>query len=268
MTAVLSGVYLTADAQQRITWPRTFSGQPDFDFVYDDVVEERVQKYDEGEDVIATTTNWETLLTTEGIDPFEPPYPKKKEGDGTDIEFEPAETSYATSFDTNGVNLLNLSALGASNTIDVSEFKSFLGNVISKAVRKAPPHFEELNMQAEISRIVVQTIATSPVKYAMINGRRYTEGSVLNLPVYLIARTEDIVKEVDLQMPNPAQLGAQTQKTYKAIRDEVIKDFVQDRNKRPNAYKAKHMLQVEIVEIKRRQVIIKVLEKTYDIIFR
>ena len=135
-------------------------------------------------------------------------------------------------------------------------------------MRKAPPHFEELNMQAEISRIVVQTIATSPVKYAMINGRRYTEGSVLNLPVYLIARTEDIVKEVDLQMPNPAQLGAQTQKTYKAIRDEVIKDFVQDRNKRPNAYKAKHMLQVEIVEIKRRQVIIKVLEKTYDIIFR
>ena len=56
----------TAAAQEGLPWPKTFVGQPDFEFLRQDVISEYERKKgDESEKYIATLKD---LLTTKNID--------------------------------------------------------------------------------------------------------------------------------------------------------------------------------------------------------
>lgn len=60
----------TAVAQEGLPWPKTFVGQPDFEFLRQDVISEYERKKgDESEKYIATLKD---LLTTKNIDPYTP----------------------------------------------------------------------------------------------------------------------------------------------------------------------------------------------------
>lgn len=70
ITTVLSLALGSTHAQESLPWPKTFVGQPDFDFLREDVINEYKRKKGENADIYIATL--QDLLATKEIDPFVP----------------------------------------------------------------------------------------------------------------------------------------------------------------------------------------------------
>jgi hypothetical protein len=263
---------LAAFAQSRpMEWPRTFSGQPDFDFERQEVLTERKRKAEEGENVAATPGTWEQVIKAPPPDPFSPRYPKQKKGKTV-----PGFAAENTGNDEDTPLLPQLQAfenqqlpqLDASRTVDLSEFKSFLERVIDEQVKNAAPRLEEVNVRAELDKIIVQTIATSPDRYVMINGRRYVVGDTLSLPIATVPPAEGIIAAVDSHLPAEETVGVETFSRYKTIRDEVVKEFTINRNANIKAYQTVHPLKILIKRIESRRLVVEILGQEHEISLR
>lgn len=261
---------LAAFAQtQHIEWPRTFSGQPDFDFERQEVLTERQRKAEEGEDVVATPGTWEDVLQATDIDPMAPRYPKqKKSASPHGFADENTDETHALLPQLDSFETRQLPQLDVSRTVDLSEFKSFLERVIDEQVKNASPRLEEINVRAELDKIIVQTIATSPVRYAMINERRYTVGDSLTIPVATVPPAENIIAAVDSYLPEPETVDEQTFARYKSLRDEVVREFTLNRNANIKAYQAIHPLKILIKRIESRRLTVEILGQEHEISLR
>ncbi len=261
---LICGFVIAQQQEVKLKWPRTFSGQPDFDFDRDEVVNERKEKKEENEEILAEPSTWDDVMIDKKIDPFLIGKQDKENKNNVTIT-KMAGGDTLASFADISFSGSELPTLGVSATIDLSNFKNFLENIIDDALTNAQPNYTQVNVQSILDDIRVQSIVKSPNKYVMINGQKFVEKDILLIQIPLMPIPEEIVAEVDANMPDPVQIGKSAFKQYKDMRDSVVKEFNENRQNKPRQYRRNHPLMIKIESIKSRKVVIGLMNEHYDI---
>jgi hypothetical protein len=274
------------------TWPKTFSGQPDFDFTREEVIKELKGKQKElgFKPYIA---NLEDIMITESIDPFTPK-PRYRQiplvGEGvTRNPFLPAQLLENENLNSTGEeaittpekSLLNLpdfeliatdisAHIGEANSattapfLDLTEFETYLDKLAAELSKPATElDLATVDLAPEVQELNIQSIVTSPLKYAIVNGRRYKVGESIPLTLKIPVVSTPVDHALIAELPNESQLDAETYAAYKAVYEKIIakhstkKEELIEKN-----------VQAYIKNIERRTIILVIFGKEYEIKWR
>lgn len=236
-------------AQPAYEWPRTFTGQPDFDFNKQEVVAERQKRANEGEQISAAPATWLNLLRDSSITPYtiKTAQDEKDQTDPENVGSLQAELNAALdSSPTSSVvdpdqPITTKEDSEKSQSRKMAEFKDFLTNALEQNLPNVPASQREINVNKILKELNIQTIATSPAKYVLINNRRYHEGEVVRIPVRVPPDVKAVESLLASYLPDPAIVGNESFKAYNEIKQSVFKAFVRKR-----ASNAKYMKDVPL----------------------
>lgn len=144
-------------------------------------------------------------------------------------------------------------------------FASFLENIISQATQARDADIKEINFNAELAKLSIQSIVTSPYPYAIINNRRYTEGDRLSIKIsYTDKDTSEIENLIESYMPNKEAISEESYKQYVMLKQEAIDQF----NERTGILGKQtsgdtHKVNATIKEISSRKVDLEILDEMY-----
>lgn len=272
LTLVLACISTHGIAQNNtrsLPWPRTFTGQPDFVFTKEEVAAERVRKGAEL-GLIFTQPTLKDIFThsvdaSKLLSPLtEPDIIDDSLATAEDIEN--AEISALENLDEYVTDTNELPDLAdEAPVLDLSEFRAHLYKLIDQTVQNATLNEANLNITQELQRIIIQTIALSPQKYAIVNNQRVHEGQKFMLPVTLTTTPETINAVLDKALPPENLLLPETFALYKELRDEVASDYAKTHAISPAAHQITRPLPVTIKAIRHRQIDIKVGNKIHTI---
>ena len=276
---------------QEASWPRTFSGQPDFDFQRSIIVQELQDKKKElgFEPFIA---NMQDLLTDRKIDPFTPKpryrrSPSTKKGDTTANPFLPTQLvdneavaitnsedisltglpEYDIDLSTLDLSLLSPSDNVSETVVDVKDFEKFLNRVAGKQTLEfEKPDLTIYDYSGEVQNLTLQSISTSPVKYVVIKNQRYTEGDQFSIAVKISPKPLDIGKIIDQHMPSALSVPAETFKEYVALRDKAVKEYeARAKKASQEASAGYHNITVTVKKIEHRKVKLDIFDRSYSL---
>ena len=290
LVLLLLAISLLAGTAQAANWPRTFSGQPDFDFTREEVVKELQDKKTELgfepyiatlEDIIgATEVNpfdpkpryRQIPLAGEGVtrNPFLPEQLLENESVGAAASGTVGESSLVDLPDFDLIASDITAHLGAASsttapTLDLSEFENYLDKLareLSAPVTELD--LSQVNLAPEVQQLGIQSIVTSPLKYAIINGRRYKVGDTLPMTLQIPVVASPVDRALEAELPNKNQLDAATYAAYKAVYDKVMAKYSQQQT---TETVTKHV-QAYIKRIESRTVVLTIFGKEYELKWR
>lgn len=237
-------------------WPRTFTGQPDFDLARDEVLKERERKKANGEDVGEDPPTWRTLLTQKSFDPLRlntDATQQRQDNKPLFPQVGPGEEAAAPQ------RVQQLPELEKVETLDLDEFKTLLENALSEGLKNAPPRYEEINFGAELKRIKINSIVLSPEKYVILNNRKYREGESIIIRIKMPPAVDQILAQLDTLMPDKESMPEENYKRYSDVRKDVGTAFIADRQKNPTKFVRLQPLNVTIQEIGKQKITFNVL---------
>lgn len=251
---ILSGNVVAQDLE----WPKTFNGQPDFDFIREEIIKEMEEELSlAGE--LENIASIDKTLKSRIIDPFA----KMDKILLTD------DITLPSSASGEGLSLIapDLSGFGseAGNIIDLSEFKIFIDNVLEQKQKVSREDLKLRNFTADMNRVAIQTIVTSPYKYVVINNQRFSEGDRFILPVEASLSSEDVAEKINKYLPPERSVDKQTYQEYTKLRDKAVNDYKIKKEKASKKSRVVQNLSVTIREIMHRRIKVSVFGKTYDI---
>ena len=250
----------------QLAWPRTFSGQPDFDFERQEVINERKALEDNGEEVLATPGSFDTLLRVPVVDPFNFNATGEKKKDDAEESSRITFTELNQTVENTLVENSEFSTQSAeSEELDLDKFETFLADIMNQALKSSEPDPEQINVQALLSRIRIQTIATSPLKYAVINNQRYQEGQALVVAVPTMPSLTPVVAAMNENIPAENRVGKDAYKQYTDVRDSLIKGLKEKRGKEPRHHMIKLPVKIHVQRIERRQITVNILGEEHVI---
>ena len=274
LSSLLLLVLMAASAHaqtKRAEWPRTFSGQPDFDFERHEILADRQKALQEGKELVNDVPpgHMEDLLLETDIDPFKP---------GEEVNTEGAETALLT-LEGEEKNIEALDELADFKVksselptlkekkviIDLDEFRHHLEKIVDATVADAEPVSETFSIESNLQHVTVQSIVSQPNKYTIINNRRYREGDQFTIKMPIIIPHEVIAEEIAQNMPTPEDLPEETFKLYDAIRKEMLADLQKERTSRPERFITTYPIHVIIKEIIHRKVLVSVQGEEHEL---
>lgn len=242
----------TAQARREREWPRTFAGQPDFVFERTDVVKELEQKQKETGVAVPVITLQE-MLTARPVNPIGTADAKRAKISTTAGDF------VAATAGTSPTDVLMTPKDIAS--VDLAEFRRYLDTSLTQKLSGYKTDLKGLDFSDTLKNISVQSIVTSPIKYATINNTRYNEGDRLTLTVITKPDRQRMLELLSAELPNPDLLTADTYKQYQATVGDVLADF--EAATKTGAYQKKQTLTATIAKIAPRQITLEILGKPY-----
>lgn len=359
-----------AQYEQGLPWPKTFVGEPDFDFMRDDVIEEyKKKKGGEAHKYISTLND---LLNAKGVDPYIPRprtsdigrskyskdvfeqrfgtkeenkpfrevYPDVPLGTGLEVrmrsgniiqaklltdtqaqtldsenpitfDIEVAEDGYvvetirtesiAETFDKlflqeNGksnderpedniketealpsysiaVNQLPDIETASEEVVDnLTAFAQFLENIIKQEEKSQKADLKNIDFRQYLSSLVLQSVSTSPEKYAVINDIRFIEGDRIPIRVSYTPKTrEDIEKVIDTYMPSQTSLPENIYGQYVNLKNATLEQYEDEQKSQTVQFDElgeKQIVNGYIKRIESRRVILSILEKEYPVVIR
>lgn len=246
---------------QKLEWPRTFSGQPDFAFTRDEaLLEARTRSEKENEPLPLSPSLQQLVNDDSTLDPLGVNAPKK-DVSSTD----PSDTTVTDPSDTqpmNGQSLMErlmaqsvaLPTVAAVAAPDLTEFKARLNATITQTVANWQPQSGRYNFDAVIHGLVLQAIVTSPLKYAVINQQRYAEGETFRISVPMSVPDDILATALRAQMPVSGTLPASLQASYDDAYQNALGTFNAKRAQTPEIGQQTLILPVRVVAIMPRQV--------------
>lgn len=269
----ISSTPVLAQQTESLSWPKTFSGQPDFDFKRGEILKEFDEKGGiDGVDIKELAT-MKRLLQTTIIDPFKP---HNLEG-----------TLKDTPEDNNKINKAALAALfgeipdnitksDAQNydtqlpgfeqksNVDLTEFSTFLENVINQKVKLNKTTLKERDFTDDLNRLIIQSIATSPVKYIIINNDKFNVGDRFLLPIQSKIYDSEIEALLAPYLPQPESFSEEVYQKYVDIKNEAIARYKSE-NSGSKANVVTHNISVTIRDILHRKVKVSVYGNEYEL---
>lgn len=256
-----------AQTKNRVDWPRTFSGQPDFDFERSEVIADITQK--EGAEAAITPT-LEKVITTPT---FDDPLYLGTPADGNQgpklagaVDFDAEDTTIQSleelsEFEMKAAQLPSVQA--QNELIDLSEFKTFLEGIIDKTVKATKPNLEEVNPNALLDKLLLQAISHQPNKYVIINNKRYEEGDRFSLPLVIIPSNDRIGDAIAAYMPSTQVVTPDTYALYEEVRAKTMKEYLARKKENLEAFKIIHPVSVTIKRIEHRKIVVEMLGKEH-----
>lgn len=247
-----------AQQKQNLNWPKTFSGQPDFVFIKDDVIKEALTKAkEEGAEPPTSATLDDILTQKTTVTPLqlEAPNPRLETAQPDDLP----TTSIATPTTPDAT----LPDVVADALLDVSEFKKVLEVAAQSAVRKARVNLNKYDFRPDLARLTLQAVVTSPNQYAIINQHRYGVGDRLHITVPVQISEDDIKTALNAHMPPASALPPERYAQYETTRQDVLTAFKAEQS--AGKIRRTQRVPVQIKRIESRKVILSINGKDYDL---
>lgn len=152
------------------------------------------------------------------------------------------------------------------------DFKEFLQTVLAQSLVNDNSNIKNRDFTPEVRNIFIQSIVTSPMKYAIINHRRYNVGDRFIMRVE--KKEEDslyLSSLIDVYLPKKDTLEEKLYEQYLKVKEEAIKQFKEKQNKTDedgNLLKKTEDVSVIIKEIERKKVVISIFDRDYPLHIR
>lgn len=270
-----NGTSATSSKAQRLEWPRTFSGQPDFAFTRDEALAEARARAARENAPLPMAPTLPLLLNDDAA--FDPLGINKIMVSETTVDASGTiiETS-GTVPANNGQSLMerlmaqavDLPAVASTAKPDLTEFNAQLSATISNTIANWQPQPGKYDFGGVLNSLSLQAIVTSPVKYAVINQQRYVEGETFRITVPLQVPESEITAAMRVQMPVSGTLPATLQASYEEAYTAILGGYTAKRNLNPTLGQQTLVLPVRIIAITPRQVMLDVNGQSYALQIR
>lgn len=260
---------MAQSASQDLPWPKTFNGQPDFDFKREEIIDDMQENGVVDGLEVATMRR---LLQTTIVNPFT----KEKKSSTTAQEEDSTKINKAAlaalfgdipenvlSGDTSATNT-QLPGYENKVTLDLTEFADFLDNVIKQKVHSRKTNLKTYNFENDLDRVIIQSIVTSPVKYAIINQNRYSVGDRFLLPIQIRIYDSELDALLAPYLPQPESFSEDVYQKYIDIKNEAITKY-KSGNSDSKANVVTHNVSVTIRDILHRKVRVSIYGNEYEL---
>ncbi|PIZ31723.1 MAG: hypothetical protein COY40_01275 [Alphaproteobacteria bacterium CG_4_10_14_0_8_um_filter_53_9] len=257
---LLSGMALPVLAQQtRLDWPRTFTGQPDFEFTRSDIIKDATESATRQGQPVPTPPTLEDLLDDVELTPLDAPVIASPAGTE---EVQDATADAATTKAARG-NILPL--LQAEREVDMSEFKTMLHAALKQQVDAY--HIDPVRTDTSylLRNLILQTVVTSPIQYAMINGKRYSVGETLQVPLSLGPSDVEQLALLETLMPPPESMTPSLYAQYEEAKEQVVATLASRKQSQPTVYQKTFTLPVTLVGVAPRKVQVQFQGQRYEL---
>jgi hypothetical protein len=282
-TLALLGLVFAAHAQQstssgadKMEWPRTFSGQPDFAFTREEAITEaRIRSARDNEPMPLIPTLQQLMNDDTNLDPLglnRPVITSATEVSSTEsdngVSGTAAPARAMTLLEKLMANAVALPQVSGTLSTNVAEFRTNLFTTISNTVSNWNPTAGRYNFDAVISTLTLQAVVTSPVKYAVINQQKYVEGDTFQLQVPVDVPDLEITNALQAQMPVSGTLSPDIYAQYQQVYTEVYNAFSSARSRNVALGRQMVTVPVSIRAIEPRKVFLDVNGQTYELPIR
>ncbi|MBI1309335.1 MAG: hypothetical protein GC129_05780 [Proteobacteria bacterium] len=246
-----------AHAQAAVTkadsfdWPKSFSGQPDFAFTRAEALDEATSRAkQENEPAPALPTLPDLINDESKIDPLH--------------LYHAQDVSSTTSSNTLALPVAaapkasQLPSFSNSYRADLSEFRATLAQTVSETIATWHPDASRYSFGGLVNGLTLQTVSTSPVRYAVINGHRYEPGSSFQLKAPVSVPEDAIATALQAKMPVKGVLTDDLYSKYNAAYEEALSNFNAARTANPAVARQNLTVPVVVRSIEPRRVVLSV----------
>lgn len=253
-----------ASQADRLNWPRTFTGQPDFAFTRDEALIESRRRAAQDNLPLPSAPLLEALLTDQGA-----PDPLKLGGNGlvslTDAFAEEAEPTTDAALPSAPGSLPDL---GAGPVTDLSGFRQNLPQLLAQSIAEWQPDLAQYDFSFITRQLTLQAIVLSPLTYTVINQQRYQEGDTFMLTVPLDVPSERLQRTLITTLPPSNTMNVADYAAYTEAVQAQMAAFEQARSTNPAIGQQQVRIPVRVVAITARHVALEVNGQPFELAIR
>lgn len=254
-----AGTALAQGASVKLTWPRSFTGQPDFAFTRDEALAEARARAARENVPAPTFPSLLLIATDESV-----PDPLRLNVQMVSPTINALGEAVSSTVVSGSISLLDkllgnmqgLPSYATPTTVQAGEYRGSIQNLISQTVANWQPDASRYDFSAALETLILQAVVTSPQQYAVINGTRYTVGSSFLLRVPLMVPDIEIMEALDAAVPEGLGLDEATLATYAEVREEMLAAFAAERSRNPAVGQKIMNIPVVLERIEPRRVIL------------
>jgi len=249
--------------QLKLEWPRTFTGQPDFAFTREEAIAETRARAARNGDASPQIPSLLTLAADETLpDPLRLRKVEEPQADGT---LKARDDDALAALNMALVPTAVLPTYATPTTPDLTEFRATLAQTISATIAAWQPNPAQFELAQVVNTLVLQAIVTSPSRYAVINGGRYTEGSgfLMRIPV---AVPDILIKQALTElMPTAGTFDDATFAAYGLAYQEALANYAAAQQANPEVGQQALNLPVVVKQIQTRKVVVEIQGRRYEL---
>ncbi len=250
--------------QVRVEWPRTFGGQPDFEFERGEAFEQVQQEKSRAGLPSPVLPKLTDLLSDDRVEPL------KIQGTATVSGSAPAqvdqEDGVAVLDDLNSyaLGLGELPSLTQVSDIDLTQFEDSLVQMAQERVAAYNPDLASFSFEYIVKELKIDSIMVSPVQSTTINGVRYAVGDKMTLHVPVSLPDSDMLQAMQQGMPTgpmPEELKTRYEKAY----ENAVAKLAALRTASPEAFSKTLSVPVIIQAIHPRKVVVSIAGTEHEV---
>lgn len=252
-----------ASQADRLNWPRTFTGQPDFAFTRDEALIESRRRAAQDNLPLPTTPMLEALLTDQGG-----PDPLKLGSSAvslTDVFAEDADLLSTTVMISASDSLPDL---GSGPVTDLSGFRQNLPQLLAQSIAEWQPDLAQYDFSFITRQLTLQAIVLSPLTYTVINQQRYTAGDTFMLTVPLDVPDQRLEQALLSALPPSSTMSLPDYAAYTDAVQAQMAAFQQARSANPAIGQQQVRIPVRVVAITARHVALEVNGQPFELAIR
>ena len=111
---------------------------------------------------------------------------------------------------------------------NLTDFALFLDNIIKQTEKSQDADLKDIDFRQYLGGLVLQSVSNSPSKFAIINGRRFTEGDRIPITItYKKKGREDLEKVIDTYMPSEKGMPEDVYKQYQTLKEAALSQYTE-----------------------------------------
>ncbi|HEX2859494.1 MAG TPA: hypothetical protein VHP58_04795 [Alphaproteobacteria bacterium] len=259
---VLNQAPTPAASGSRLNWPRTFAGQPDFEFSRSEVIEDSA-KQNKGKPLAVPVLS--DLLEDVPLDPLRltqvavGPSGTTVSGtadDGGNVQYGPSGEPLTSS---------TLPALNVPESLDLREFRSGMAQRLAEYMQNWHPDLRTFELSYLLRGLALNGVMTSPERRAIINGTTYAVGDQIKATVTIAPSDPELIAVLEDQLPAEGTVTKEQAQAYFDVYEQTVATLAAQRKTNPGQYQRTFTLPVTVRAIQSRKVTLEFNGVTYDL---
>lgn len=240
-------------------WPRTFSGQPDFEFDKKEVMAERAKQAEPQGLPAPKPPTLADLLEDEKVELL------------TSVVAETSPTTLVSGSTLMGklndftVALSNLPSLTDIRELDVTEFRKSLRHTVRRTVAAYQFQTGKYSLEHMLQAVTLQAVVTSPERYAVVNNKQYREGESFPITVWAGPTDAALMDAMAAHLPMEGSMTEAQAAQYQAAYEDAVKDLAALRQTNPRELQKQVVVPATILAIQHRKVVLEFNGQRHDL---
>lgn len=258
-----SGVASAQTRGTQVEWPRSFTGQPDFEFTKDEVMAAKIKEAAAQGQLPPKAPTLGDLLDDEVVDPL-----LGMQADTAQDGSATAVVKQRTKLPEVKLGSGSLPKLAGQEDVDASGFENALQYIVRRKVEDFVLENGRYSLGHLLNGLMLQAVVTSPISYAVINGNRYQVGDSFTVPVYAGPSDAELMAALASRVPAKGSLDDKVLVRYRDVYENFLKSLALARASNPHKLQKRFTVPATIVEIGHRKVVIEFNGQRYELAVR